>query len=341
VRGPTTLGAAQKAKLAVVSGSPNWVVSAPGKLMVIGEYAVLEGAEAVVAAVDRRAYARLRGASAPAAPAEARAAFARVERSLGPLGAEPGVDVSSLRSQGSKLGLGSSAAAAAASAGLALALHGRELVSREAHDAVFDAAFQGHRDIAPQGSGADVAASVYGGFIRFRRRGDTADVAPIDWPTGLRIQVVWTGQEARTSTFLERVAALAVSNPALHRECFDTLAGEAQRFVRALGSQDVGGVLASTAAYGLAMGELGKAAGVPIVTDVLQKVANLAQEAGGASKPSGAGGGDVALAVFPDDKSEQRFAALCREYNFTLLLIELGAPGVRLESVTQQGEATE
>ncbi|MEY4583034.1 MAG: hypothetical protein RL701_7737, partial [Pseudomonadota bacterium] len=47
----------------MVSGSPKLVVSAPGKLMVIGEYAVLEGAEAVVAAVDRRAYASLREAS--------------------------------------------------------------------------------------------------------------------------------------------------------------------------------------------------------------------------------------------------------------------------------------
>ncbi|MEY4581605.1 MAG: hypothetical protein RL701_6308, partial [Pseudomonadota bacterium] len=317
------------------------VVSAPGKLMVIGEYAVLEGAEAVVAAVDRRAYASLREASSREAPAEARAAFARVERSLGSLGAEPTVDVSGLRSQGSKLGLGSSAAAAAASAGLAFALRDRELVSRAAHDAVFDAAFQGHRDIAPQGSGADVAASVYGGFIRFRRRGDTADVAPISWPSQLRLQVVWTGQEARTSTFLERVAALAASNPALHRERFDTLAGEAERFVRALSSQDISGVLTSTAAYGHAMGELGKAAGVSIVTDILEKVAKLAQQAGGASKPSGAGGGDVALAVFPDDKSEQHFARLCREHNFTVLLIGLGAPGVRLERVTQQGEATE
>ena len=39
------------------------VVSAPGKLMIAGEYAVLEGAEAVVAAVGRRAYARARAAA--------------------------------------------------------------------------------------------------------------------------------------------------------------------------------------------------------------------------------------------------------------------------------------
>lgn len=299
--------------------------------MIVGEYAVLEGAEAVVAAVSRRAVARVRSPGDPEAPAEARAAYKRVGDSLGGLTTEPSIDVSSLRSQGSKLGLGSSAAAAAAAAGLGFAQHGQELTNASARAAVFDAAFQGHRDIAPQGSGADVAASVYGGYIRFRRNGDTADVAPLIWPARLHVRVVWTGQEARTSTFLERVASLASSQPELHRALFGALGSEAERFVRALNANDIKAVIASTAAYGRAMGELGEAAGVPIVTEVLRKVAELAESAGGAAKPSGAGGGDVALALFPDDESDRRFAELCREHNFTLLLIELGAPGVSLD----------
>jgi phosphomevalonate kinase len=79
------------------------------------------------------------------------------------------------------------------------------------------------------------------------------------------------------------------------------------------------------------MGELGDAAGIPILTDALKQIAQLASAAGGAAKPSGAGGGDVALALFPDTASDQRFESLCQEQNFTLLLIELGAPGVSLE----------
>jgi len=308
--------------------------------MVVGEYAVLEGAEAVVAAVDRRAYARVRGPGDPQAPAEARAAYARIERELGALGAEPTVDVSSLRTQTAKLGLGSSAAAAAAAAGLALAQHGQEFTSAAGISRVFEAAFQGHRDIAPQGSGADVAASVHGGFIRFRRNGDTAEVSPIAWPASLRLRVVWTGQEARTSTFLERVSKLGVDQSSVYRELFDTLSAEARRFVRGLEGGDVQRVIASTAAYGRAMGELGVAADVPIMTDTLHKVSELAHRAGGASKPSGAGGGDVALALFPDDESVQRFTDLCHACNFSILLIELGAPGVRVEGDAQRDEAT-
>lgn len=325
----------------MVVGSSKVVVSAPGKLMVSGEYAVLEGAPAVVAAVDRRAFASVRRGDAPAAAAEARAAYRQVERRLGNLGHEPTVDVSSLRSQGFKLGLGSSAAAAAAAAGLAFAEHGRkDLESPAARSAIFEAALGGHSEIAPQGSGADVAAAVFGGFVQVRRAGDQVDVTPIAWPAGLRARVVWTGEEARTSAFLERVHALSVANPERYRGLMSSLTSEAARFIAAMTTGDVASVIATITAYGRGMAALGHAANVPIVTEKLAQIAHLAEQAGGAAKPSGAGGGDVALALFPDDKSDQRFHVLCQECNFTVLLIELGAPGVRLEGALDKVEAT-
>ncbi|HEY2735509.1 MAG TPA: hypothetical protein VGI70_16045, partial [Polyangiales bacterium] len=86
------------------------VVSAPGKLMVSGEYAVLNGATAIVAAVGRRAFARVDVGRVGEPPAEARAAFALAERQFGePSGRPLSIDVSSLRAEGAKLGLGSSA----------------------------------------------------------------------------------------------------------------------------------------------------------------------------------------------------------------------------------------
>jgi phosphomevalonate kinase len=307
--------------------------------MVSGEYAVLEGAPAVVAAVDRRAFARVRGQTSDKASAEACAAYAQAERALGSLGHEPTVDVSRLRAEGSKLGLGSSAAAAAAAAGLAFAEHGRDVVSPAARAAIFDAAFRGHQEISPQGSGADVAASVHGGFLSFRKRGAAVETESIQWPTQLRARVVWTHQEARTSSFLERVQALAQAKPERHRSLMGGLGREAERFAAALIAHDVPSVLASTVAYGRAMGELGEAAGVAIITDTLRRVAELALAAGGAAKPSGAGGGDVALALFPDEHAEQRFESLCQQHNFTVLLINLGAPGVRAERALHGDEA--
>ena len=58
-------------------------------------------------------------------------------------------------------------------------------------------ALDGHRAVAPEGSGADVAAATLGGVVRFRREA-ARDAAPVDWPEGLAIDVVWTGSPART-----------------------------------------------------------------------------------------------------------------------------------------------
>jgi phosphomevalonate kinase len=114
----------------------------------------------------------------------------------------------------------------------------------------------------------------------------------------------------------------------------------AERFLGALQASDIPAIIASTHAYGEAMGALGVAADVPIITDTLRIVSELAKAAGGAAKPSGAGGGDVALALFPDTSSEDRFKHMCQEHNFALLLIEMGAPGVCIEGVGSSSEAS-
>jgi phosphomevalonate kinase len=90
-------------------------------------------------------------------------------------------------------------------------------------------------------------------------------------------------------------------------------------------------VIDCTIAYGEAMAALGRAAGADIVDDTLAQVAKLAAGVGGAAKPSGAGGGDVALVLLPDSEAEAKFVRLCSEQKFSVLSIGWGAPGVRVE----------
>jgi phosphomevalonate kinase len=314
---------------------PNLLVSAPGKMMIAGEYAVLHGAEALVAAVDRRAYAQFGLGGTPAASREAAAAFAEARRSLpgGPTADAEGltVDTASMQMSGTKLGLGSSAAAAAAAAGLAFADQGVDISSSEGRARTLDAALRGHRAISPRGSGADVAASVLGGFVRFRKLAETVETHPVAWPTGLIARVVWTGKAARTSDYIAKVDALAERDAAQHRAVMAALGREAERFVSAVLANESSDVIASTAAYGEAMAALGRAAGADIVDDTLARVAELAASVGGAAKPSGAGGGDVALALLPDSDAEAHFVRLCSEQKFSVLSIGWGAPGVRVE----------
>src|SRR5690606_39244631 len=96
-------------------------ISAPGKLMISGEYVVLDGVDALVAAVDARVMARLSPPGSDGSPEEApgsprggglppEAVLARryAEHELGAVPMGLTIDTSALRSGDRKLGLGSS-----------------------------------------------------------------------------------------------------------------------------------------------------------------------------------------------------------------------------------------
>lgn len=316
-------------------------VSAPGKMMIAGEYAVLDGAEAIVAAVDRRAFVTL---AAPGVadektttPTREMSATRRVVEAR--MGAVPGVltyDTQSLAHAGMKLGLGSSAALAAASAGVLMRAHGCDLDLPHARSLALELALEGHRANAPQGSGADVAAAMLGGFVRFRRLGDGVETHAVAWPASLHSVVVWPkpkpgAEPTRTEVYVGAVKKLAASDPTKHRGCMAALAAESERFVSALMASDVPEIIECFHDFGEAMGKLGTAAGVRILDERLEKLRTNAREYGGAAKPSGAGGGDVALALFSSEEGANAFRGRCAGVGFEVLSIELGVTGERYE----------
>lgn len=321
-------------------------VSAPGKLMISGEYVVLEGAEALVAAVDARVVLRLsapRSDGSPAAgsdspgvaglPPEVVLTREWAERALGTVPMDIMLDIAALRRGDAKLGLGSSAAAAVATAAAIAEYHGLHV--DPARRAILGWALAGHRAVAPEGSGADVAASTLGGLVRFRRDA-AADAAPLAWPASLEVAVVWSGQPARTSELVARVRALAERAPALYDAAAAPLREAASAMLSAVVGGDASGVVRGAAAHGRAMAELGEVAQAPIVTPALARVAELAAAVGGGAKPSGAGGGDVALAFFAEREAADRFGAACQAEGLTLLPLAMPAEGVRLERSSER-----
>ncbi|MCB9595423.1 MAG: hypothetical protein H6719_22070 [Sandaracinaceae bacterium] len=314
------------------------VVSAPGKLMISGEYVVLDGAEALVAAVDRRLVV-IGSAAAPdrsgapsggspdggSLPPEALLARQYAEAALGETPMDLTLDASALRSGAHKLGLGSSSAASAAAAGAVLAWRGEDPAAHRRQ--ILGWALAGHRAIAPEGSGADVAAATLGGIVRFTRsRAEAAE--SLDWPYGLWVEVVWTGKPARTNVLVAKVKSLAVSDPAAYRARMSALRDASDAFLAAFVDGDAARACLAADAHGVAMGALGDAADAPIVTEELHAVAELARTCGGGAKPSGAGGGDVALAFFRRAEDAARFRAGCAAADLTLLSLTLGAEGV-------------
>ena len=302
--------------------------SAPGKALVCGEYAVLEGAPAVVAAVDRRLSARWSEARV-AMPPEVEATLRLARDELGPLPGALSIDVSHLQRDRVKLGLGSSAAAAVAAAAASFATYGHELEDVETRHRIFTMAFEGHASIAPEGSGVDVAASTFGGFLRFTRTADGVDTRPLSQPTGLSMRLVWTGHAARTSELVGKVNALRQREPARHRDCMARLSELSEQFASAFEEGNAARVVSTGASYGEAMGLLGHAAGAPIVDERLGRASALAHRFLGSAKPCGAGGGDVAIAFFLEPDAASGFELACKDEGLHPIDVSWGATGVQ------------
>lgn len=313
-----------------MSASP---VSAPGKAFLSGEYAVTEGAPAVIAAVGRRVFAHWDGTGDGYPPGpEAEAALGLAEEAFGRAAGAPTLHRGELFRRETKLGLGSSAASAVAVAGAVAALRGHDLREPGVRDQVFEVALAGHERVAPEGSGADVASATYGGFVVFERSshaGTRVDI--VQAPASLVLSLVWTGVPVRTSDFLRRVKRLRSSNPSAYGRARAALHVGAEEFLGAFLRGKVGALIEAARAYHEAMGALGHAADVPIVDARLEQLARAAAEEGGAAKPCGAGGGDVALAFFDNPEAARRFERRCTDEGFTPIDVKWGAEGVRTE----------
>src|SRR5262249_27638055 len=111
--------------LAIPARTPLMIATAPGKLIVTGEYAVLDGAPAIVLAIDRRAIARRNATPRGSSPflvavADEIAARRGASDPAARAALEISVDSTAFYHRITKLGLGSSAAVTVAATALAL-----------------------------------------------------------------------------------------------------------------------------------------------------------------------------------------------------------------------------
>ena len=273
--------------------------AAPGKLLLTGAYAVLEGAPAIVVAVDRRAVAD--GSRVEPSPS------AEVRAALGDASA-PAVDVAALHDAGVKLGLGSSAASLVATLGLRAAERGEDLSDAATRARIFADARDAHARVQGGGSGVDVAASVYGGVLRYQVRGGVADARAIALPERLVVSCFWSGVSARTSDLRARVDALRSRDAASYRARFEALVAASEDAANACDTRGVAAFLSAARAFVSALAALGAAADAPIIPPAFAALDALAIADGAVFLPSGAGGGDVAVHLAAASPSEAFFA---------------------------------
>ncbi|MCE9580856.1 MAG: hypothetical protein K8W52_47520 [Deltaproteobacteria bacterium] len=285
------------------------IASAPGKLHLTGEYAVLHGATAVLIAVDRRVVAQATEADRGLALSPFLVAvadeLARIGRPHAAAAARRiAVDSSALYDRGTKLGLGSSAATTVAAAACALAHDGDadrdtiHAIARAAH-----AAAQGAR--GARGSGADIATSTYGGAIAFTG----GAVRPLHLPDGLALIPFWTGVAADTAPLVASIEAARAAHDGVDR-ALASIAAASDAMVAACDAGDTAAAIAALDAGADAVAALGTAAGAALIPDPVLRARAAMARLGGAAKTCGAAGGDVAIAVIARARVTEARAAL-------------------------------
>ena len=297
------------------------VASAPGKIVLAGEYAVLWDAPAVSMAVNRRALATV----SPNESGECRLATPGFEGGDGfrivdavVNDARPAcdleLDTTAFTDNGKKTGIGSSAA-------LTVALLAALNKSTDIHE---EAQAAHSRLQAGVGSGVDVASAVHGGLIEYERA--NRSVRALTWPQGLEFRIIWTGVPASTAERIEHLANQA------RRASRSALLLAAPRMRDAWASGEADAILTEYVSYIGVLRQFSVDHDLGIFDAGHDELTDAAMADGLVYKPAGAGGGDTGI-LFGRDAADldaflQRRAGLIHG----LLPCALEPNGVRLES---------
>ncbi|WP_437330869.1 mevalonate kinase [Sorangium sp. So ce381] len=271
---------------------------ASGKVILLGEHAVVYGAPALAAGIERGARARatrcsgasalrLGGRELRAAPAEedVARAFAALLGALPDVGPVRVEAESDLPPGG---GLGSSAALGVA---IARSVAGLARAPVAAAAAVTDAAAAWERVFHGNPSGIDTTAAARGGCFRFTRAHGATSIVPRD---DLWLCVGSTGVSSSTRSMVELVARLFERKPTLATTSIAGITALVENAALAIEAGDAVGLGRLMDLNQMLL------AGMFVSTEAIEALCKLAREAGAlGAKITGAGGGGSVIALLP------------------------------------------
>lgn len=319
--------------------------SAPGKIIVAGEYAVLQDAPAICIAINRRARVSIKrngpaahcvlapGYRQEATQFENIAEIADEQPLLAavwerfPLASEDSlrieIDTRSFHNGSQKLGIGSSAAVAVALTAAFDAISKDEDEGENVGD-VGAHAHAAHRRLqGGQGSGADVATSYHGGVIEYRMHKSAS--ASLSWPENLHYALLWSGRSCSTAAQLQKLAGVGSSAAG------EALSAAAEDVAAAWRTGAAQLVLVALRHYTDALRHYDDEYGLDIFSAGHATISEIAAAAGLVYKPSGAGGGDFGIAVADDLAALQAFVVNAEDEGFVYSDLAIDPVGLVVE----------
>lgn len=317
-------------------------VSAPGKLILYGEHAVLHGAPCIVTAVDLRIRAKIKKTEGNDLVVEAEALSTPYQKKISELGRNrppkevqfvetavylfyrkynisQGLGIKTEADFSSSYGLGSSSAVSACVVYGLSCLFDIKIDKRE----LFNLCLQTVLDVQGKGSGFDVAASVYGETLFFRAGGEVIEDLQTE---EIPLVVGWSGKKADTVSVIDRVEKQKENHPEKINNIYSQigkLVSRAKSEISASNWKKAGKLMDRNQEY------LDK---LSVSTKKLNRMIKNAREAGAyGAKLSGAGGGDCMIALYGGQGRNQIEKAIERAGG-QIISIDTGAQGVREEA---------
>lgn len=297
--------------------------SAPGKLTLYGEHAVVYGYPCIVTAMDSRVRVSVSVVDEDHidAPQVKRTDFVeealRLFREKNKI--KQSVEIATNSDFSSSVGLGSSSAVIVATIKALGELFAVSLSDKE----LFDMCYQVVINVKGIGSGFDIAAAVYGGTIYFDGKSKEVELLRLGH---LPMVVGYTGNKADTATLVKEVRDRYEKEEKKYKLLLSSMADIVQDayIASTTGDSEELGVL-----FNENHALLQK---IGVSTDKLDSMVEAAKSAGAyGAKLSGAGGGDCMIALVPDDMRMSVERAI-EEVDGKIVRVEPNAQGVRVES---------
>jgi mevalonate kinase len=318
-------------------------MSAPGKLLLFGEHAVIYGHPCIVTAVAQRMHATVTltkdGIFTLDAPDVNIHSYTKPMDQLGSgdiprdatfaehavrLFAEnnptlKGVHIKTASEFTSTVGFGSSSASTVCIVG---ALH-QLLNGKIDRHAIFKLAYETVLKVQGTGSGADLAAAVFGGTILFARGGEVLEPLTLK---ELPLVIGYSGKKADTVSIIQKVQKMRDENT----EKIDDVFAQIGRITELAKTAVTAGDMSTAGTLMDLNQELLSSLGIS--TAKLDSMITAARAAGAfGAKISGAGGGDCMIALADDDHRSAVMQAM-KEAGGQVVDIAANAEGLRLES---------
>ncbi len=298
-------------------------VSAPGKLMLFGEHAVVYDRPCIVTAVSSRIHIELEktpGRFRIDAPQVKDVRF--VEETLrffkDRFKTGNGLSIRTKSDFSCQYGFGSSSAVTVALLAALAKLYNINLSQKE----IFDLGYKITLEVQGVGSGFDIAAATYGGTVYFLTAGKK--IEPLSLKK-INLVIGYSGIKADTPSIVKQLKLKAQNSKLKTEEIFDKIVSiveEAKKELLTSNWKKVGSLMNEN--HRLLQS-------LEVSTEKLDRMCQAAVGAGAyGAKLSGAGGGDCMVALVSDEKKSKVVSAIGSVLG-QVIEVDTNAQGVRIE----------